>query len=539
MSRREAWLSAVAVFGVALAIRIWAASFVVFPRPEDAAYYVSVAQSLVQGHGLFSQAIWSYQTPPLTFPRPAFEVWLPLPSFLMAIPMLVLGPTLIAAQAAAVLLGSLTAVLAWRLALDVAEQQAFPRGRALALTLGVGLASAAYLPLVLASVEPDSTAPFTAIVLGAFVLTGRIVRAPSNRRLVALGLLIGLAGLTRNEAVWLGLAWAVVALGIALREVPGHGRRRLTWARLVAVPGVVALAVYAPWAIRDWLTFGTPLPGQALANALSLQGTDIFAWSNPPTLSRYLGAGLGTLLDLRVTGFVHNLVEVLLLLGIPVSAVGLLALPWTVRAPTIRPLLLFSILVFAETTLIFPVATTWGTFLHAAGPAEVLLLLSAGLGLDRLIDRVRAARGWTRPVAWLGPAFTISAAAVLTLALLPSEGATAKASEARYSALPVALADAGVSLDSLPGPIITDTPIWFATTTGHAAIAFPHEDSTSVLDLADYFGSTLLVLDSQTAAAWAGPQGPPATCFTPLVLTHLGDDPDPLAGVTVYRIRCP
>ncbi len=38
-----------------------------------------------------SDALWSYGTPPLVFPRPAFEVWLPLPSLLAAIPMALLG----------------------------------------------------------------------------------------------------------------------------------------------------------------------------------------------------------------------------------------------------------------------------------------------------------------------------------------------------------------------------------------------------------------------------------------------------------------
>ena len=48
---------------------------------------MGVARNLVEGRGLVSDALWSYGTPPLVFPRPAFEVWLPLPSLLFAIPM--------------------------------------------------------------------------------------------------------------------------------------------------------------------------------------------------------------------------------------------------------------------------------------------------------------------------------------------------------------------------------------------------------------------------------------------------------------------
>jgi hypothetical protein len=89
MTRTELILTAVGLFAVSLVIRIAAASLVVFPIPEDTAYYVSVSKHLVEGRGLVADAIWSYQTPPLVFPRPAFEVWLPLPSYLAALPMLI------------------------------------------------------------------------------------------------------------------------------------------------------------------------------------------------------------------------------------------------------------------------------------------------------------------------------------------------------------------------------------------------------------------------------------------------------------------
>ena len=50
------------------------------------------------------------------FPRPAFEVWMPLPTFLAAIPMALFGPTFAAAQVSSVLVGAIVPVLAWRLA---------------------------------------------------------------------------------------------------------------------------------------------------------------------------------------------------------------------------------------------------------------------------------------------------------------------------------------------------------------------------------------------------------------------------------------
>jgi hypothetical protein len=646
VSRREAWLSAALVFVVAVAVRVWATSVITFPRPEDTAYYVGVARNLVEGRGLVSDAIWSYATPPLAFPRPAFEVWLPLPSFLAALPMAILGTTFAAAQWSSIVVGGLVAVLAWRLAADVAEERSLPVGRARTLGLGTGLSAAAFLPLVLHSVLPDSTMLFGALVLATCLLGTRVGRDPRGARLadprvLGIGVLLGFAALTRNEAIWLALAWVILARGAAAPT--GAGSRG--WARLVVGAAIPALLVFVPWAIRDWVEFGSPFPGQALANALYLDGRDIFAWQETPTLSRYLDAGLGTLIGLRWTGFLHNLVNVLLLLGVPLSAIGLLALPWTLTArafaipqhapaapaPTARyvradpvplppppppppapraaaefedpaglvigrqaerppawmerprraeglvtptsmsgaesesgsgsgaesesgsgsgsgarsaagptagamvMLEIFSGLTLVATTLLFPVSTTWGTFLHTAAAVQVLLLISALLALDRLIQEAGRRRGWTRPVAWLGPCLGIAAGTLFTLALLPGFGRDGDAVRDQFEALPAALAAAGVPLEVRGAPVITDFPIYLAEETGAYALALPEEPPASVVDLAAHFpGTRLLLVASDDEGIWpeaalADSEGLACFDFVPL----------DLEGWDAYLITCP
>ena len=126
-----------------------------------------MAQNLVEGRGLVTDAIWSFQTPPLEFPRAAFEIWLPLPTFLAAVPMLLLGATFAAAQWSSVLIGAIVPVLAWRLAADMAAEHDVPAHRARVLAIGSGLTAAVYLPLLLHSALPDSTMPFTVLALSA------------------------------------------------------------------------------------------------------------------------------------------------------------------------------------------------------------------------------------------------------------------------------------------------------------------------------------------------------------------------------------
>jgi hypothetical protein len=344
--------------------------------------------------------------------------------------------------------------------------------------------------------------------------------------------LFGLAALTRNEAIWLALTWLVVA-----RQVTQSPRG---WLRAVAIPAAVALAVFSPWALRDAIVFGNPLPGQALTNALSLDGRDIFAWRDPPTLARYLGAGIGTLIGLRWTGFVHNILNVLLLLGFPVSLLGFIALPSTIRsAGPLLPLAVFATITFGITTVVFPVATTWGTFQHAAGAIHILLIVAALVGADLLIAWVGRRRGWTRPVAWLGPVLTVGASALLTIVLLPQQASAARTLQAQYAALPAALAAAGAPLEADGAPVISDHPIWLSETTGTRALALPHESPASVLDLAQTFGARLLVLNLEGNEDWledlsAGAPG--SECFVPLAFDQT---PDALGDVVVYRIDCP
>lgn len=543
VSRRDLALQALLVLAVALVVRALAATIVVFPQPEDTAYYVGVARNLLDGQGLTSNAIWSYQTPPLLFPRPAFEVWLPLPTFIAAIPMALFGSTFAAAQWSAFLVGSVVPVLAWRIGLDAALERGLSTSRARVLAVGAGLTAAVYLPLVLHSALPDSTMPFAVLALTACWLMPRLLRASealrlTDWRLIGLGVLIGLAALTRNEAAFVGFAWLVV---VWLR--PGlSGRRKV---ELVAVPAVIALAVFAPWMVRNWMEFRNPLPGQALANALSVTGFDIFAWNDPPTLSRYLAVGPARLLEMRLEGLSHNLLTVLLIPGFPTSFIGLVALPFFVRLAALGPLTILSVTTFLVTSLLFPVSTTWGTYLHAAGPAHVLLIVAALLGLDAFIAWVGQKRGWTRPVAWLGSALTI-AASLLFLAAptgMPFVGGQSAGLANRYAAIEEALAAAGRPI-AAEGPIITNFPVWLDVATGAQALALPNEVPGSVTELAAHFDSRLLIVVGTQHGEWPGvldAGGEATECFHEIELTP-PDDPSKataLEEIRVFEVACP
>lgn len=545
----EAWLTAAGLFLLALAIRAAAASVIAFPVPEDTAYYAGVARNLVEGRGLVSDALWSYGTQPLVVPRAAFEVWLPVPSFLAAIPMAIAGAPhwFRAAQVSSVLVSAAIPVLAWRIATDVATERGLPPGQARTLAIGSGVVAAVVGPLVTYGALPDSTAPFAFLSLAACLLMFRISAAPrglKDWRLLALGVVLGLAALTRNEAIWLGLAWLLVAwLWTA--------GRRVERAAMIALPAAVAILIYLPWAVRDWQAFGTPLPGQALSNALYVDHMDVYAYSDPPTLARYLDQGLTAILQAHVAGFAYDLFSVLVTQGFPIGLIGLVALPLVWRLRALRPLLLYAVLTYAFTSLVFPVSTQFGTFLHAAGAVYVLLIVACLFGLDAFITRIGRIRGWTRPVAWLGPTFAVAVAIPLSVLSIGDLSSSASGVEARYHQLDTALTRTGSPLEA-GAPVIANFPVWLAESTGVTAIALPDESPASVLDLAHHFGSKLVVVDlPDEGRHWpaALQDGSAASaCFVKVELTgDPGGAPaqgapaqdDLLAGFSVFRIVCP
>ena len=544
IERREAWLTAAALFLLALAIRIAAAAAVRFPVPEDTAYYAGVARNLVDGHGLVSNALWSYQTQPLVVPRAAFEVWLPLPTFLAAVPMALAGTAnwFRAAQVSSVLVSATIPVLAWRLAADAAAEKGLPIGRVRLLALGSGVVAAVLGPLVVYGALPDSTAPFAVLSLAACLLMNRISarpQGPRDARLVVLGALLGLAALTRSDAIWLGLAWAA----LAWLWTGGTARQR---AAMIVIPAAIAAAIYLPWSIRDWQAFGTPLPGQTLSNALYVTKLDVYAFSDQPTLARYLAQGPLALAQSHVAGFSHDLVSVLATQSFPIGLVGLIALPVVWRLRAVRALLLTSSITFLITSLVFPVSTQLGTFLHAAGAIYVLLIVACLFGLDALIARIGRIRHWTRPVAWLGPTFAIVVAVPLAGLSVGSIAANARDTESRYQQLQAALDRAGTPLEG-SGPVIANFPVWVAETTGARSIALPDESPASVLSLAHQFGSRLVILDvrddDRRWPAVLADNSAAAACFAEFQLTDInGAAPSPgspLSKFHVFRVVCP
>jgi hypothetical protein len=501
-------LVVVGLYLLALVIRLIAAEQIPFPTTEPSAYYVDVARNLVGGEGLVSNGVWSFATPPLEVPKPAFELWLPMATFASAIPMALLGSTYGAAQIGGAVLGAFVAPLAWAIGREAARTHGLDARRGRAVAVASGLLAAVLSPLVLGAAVPDSYTPFTIFVLAGALVLPRALGVRDGRdtetspRILAslgLGLAMGLAYLSRQEVIWLGLTVLLLTWWVVRGHQAGT-RLREAAARLWPVVAG-GLIVVVPWLIRNELELGSFFPGQAVENMFLVQNEDIFAFNDRPEAATYFGQGLATVVLNPLVAIVDTFVSVLAFTAFPVGIVGLLALVGMRRSPALRrPTALLAVLIcsgltFVSTMLLFPVATLWGTFLHASGPLLVGLIVVSALGGDALLARISRFRGWARPNVVLAPVALVGVAALLGIFQLQVFASQAEHVRDEYAAIGEQLQDvADARGRTAPPTVISDHPMWMAGAIDGQAVALPDEPLPSLLELSALFDAPWVVV---------------------------------------------
>jgi 4-amino-4-deoxy-L-arabinose transferase-like glycosyltransferase len=506
----------VALYALAIMVRLFAINVVTFPLNEGSAYYVAVARNLVAGRGPGGACNMIDAPPPLNLPRqPACEMWQPLASVLAAWPMTLFGPGLASAQLGFAAAGALLAPLAWLVARDAARRLELPDNRQRYVALGAGLVAAVAGPFVLTAAIPDSTLPFTVLAVAACVVMPTAVKGNTNA-VLAVGLLLGLAYLTRMEAIYLG----VVFVGLAWLS----GVRGRSLAGRIGAVAVVGGLVVAPWWLRNVAVFGTPMPGQLADNAFMTANEQIFNYLSRPTLADFVAQGPATIAAHIGQALWHDFVDVLLLPGNFVVAGALLTIVvgwrrWRALAGSaLAALLAYGAIAFVVTSVVFPVATLWGTFEHAAGPLLVGFAVLAVIGGDALVARIRGWRAWPRPNAGMAPAALTAVVLAMAVLQVVLAGVQARARQVQISGVAAAVRDVAASDDAL----ISDRPLWLGAALNVPTLALPRDGSAAVAQVAQRFGADLVVMVDGDDGATGAVEGP---CFEKLPVVAPADAP--------------
>lgn len=385
----------IALFLLALGARVLGAALFTDPAYPDSFYYVAVARELAAGHGFQVQYIWNFVdlagSLPGTgvLPIPSNAHWMPLAALVQVPFIWVLGATPLASALPFWIASAATAPLTWYIARDAGLQ------RWQATAAGVMVALPALVSPFLA--QPDNFGLFMFLGTLALWLCGRGMRG--DRRAFALGgVVVGLAFLARNDGVLLGVPFAITFLADLVRRPRAS---RIGWSAALLCAGAFVL-VATPWLLRQLDVFGSISPSAASGRILWItEYRELYAVGSEASPTSFLAQGLGPLVASRVLGLVNALglfaTQPLLLFLAPFVLAGAW---WRRRDAAFQPWIMYAMVLFAASGLLFAVHVPNGTFLHSAVALVPYAYLAGLVGIEGAVEAVTRRRAtWSAPRA--------------------------------------------------------------------------------------------------------------------------------------------
>ena len=502
----------IALFGLALLVRL--ALIATYPDAAypDSFYYVDVARAIAAGNGLTIDFVWIMAEVGNRIPDPAVlpiasnAHWLPLASFVQVPFIALLGPTATASALPLALIGSLAAPLTWAIARDAKAEPL------VAVTAGVLSAVPAAATVFMA--QPENFAIMHPLVAATIWLTARGLKG-HNGAFAFAGLLVGLAALGRNDGVFLGAAVGLVWFGDRLRWLRGRrgsgswvhveDRRPISFAAAVACLGLFLLVI-GPWWVRQLAVFGSISPTSSNGSALWIRS--ISEWNSitaEPSLGKFLAQGWGPILESRLEGLGWALANYAIVIGsivlipfILVGAVGRLG------SRDFTPWFVYTAVVFLMATFVYPLHVRGGAFIHSAiglAPHAAILAMEGVLILVRWMAARR--RGWNERVAGSVFAWGIVVLVAATAVVFgrPVQTGWDQSRQPRL-ALAAELDRLGVPADDR---ILTIDAAGMKYFTGRPAIVTPNDPIETIEAVARAYGTRWLVIERDDAAAALGP----------------------------------
>ncbi len=383
------------LFAVALGARMLTAALFAEPAYPDAYYYANLARELAAGGGFSVDYIWNFievggVLPDVgVLPIPSNAHWMPLAALVQVPFIWLLGPTSVASGLPFWLAAAAVAPLTWFIGRDAGmpSWQSAAAGLLVAMPAGVS-------PFL---GQPDNFAIFMFLGALALWLCGRGLRG--DRRSYALGgVVVGLAFLSRNDGVLLGVPFALAFLYDMMRRP--RGSRIGWWPALLCAGGF--LLVTAPWLLRQLEVFGSISPSSAGGRVLFI-GTyrELYSVTTETTLASFLAQGAGALLQSRLTGLwdaaLIFVAMPLLLILLPFLLIG----SWVGRhRRAFTPWFVYTLVLFLFTAVVSAVHVPYGTFIHSAVALLPHAYLLVMLGVATTVGWIASHRpSWDAPRA--------------------------------------------------------------------------------------------------------------------------------------------
>ena len=467
------------------------------PIYTDAYYYTTNGQQLASGQGFSEMIIWQFLDDPVGLPAPSHTYWMPLPSILAAAGYLLVDD-FNGAQLLFWLLGGLLPVLAYEISRQLGGQRW--QGWVTALFAAIG---GFYAPFL---IQPSTFAPFAwaggLCLLALGLATARDGPQESNpvlsedqsdsRRLMwwmVAGLTAGLAHLTRADGLLLLFVGVLIWL-LAVRRRRRSMRFALSWLGLLLAG---YLLVMGWWFLRNWLVIGSPLPTAGTQSIFLTTYDDLFAFGRVISLEGFINWGWANILRSRLDALwvaIQTLIAVSgLIFLVPFIIVALFRY-YRQRYTRILllPALLFAITTMAILVPLFSFPAMRGSFFHSSIALWPWTTALAVAGISFSVDWAAARLPHWRPerAKRLFSILFIIIAVVMTGADAQNKLTSLKDPETLQLIIKE-LPDSAVVM-------VGDAPA-FNYHSGLPAISIPNEPPNVLLEAADRYGVTYVVLD--------------------------------------------
>jgi 4-amino-4-deoxy-L-arabinose transferase-like glycosyltransferase len=461
----------------------------VFPPENDQAYYLMVARNIAEGRGLVQDVVWHHLRRVEATTGPSNDYWMPLTSILIA-PFWAAGDGPHWARLAPVAWTTVAALLVFFLARRMLGSDAL--GATAAITFALH-------PLVRHyGSTSDSSGLYTALLMGALLLYGRLVDGgdrPQIPAALALGCLVGLAILTRADALTTLVATGLVtSVAARLQGAPSLTRRH--WATIAIAAAVVA----SLWAVHCRATFGSwwsPATGKTL---YMLEYDDLFAFSTDTDLEHWWQHATdhpGAVLGGKLRVFFYVLAYFFVVLTIPLAplvAIGLFSL-FRSRQP----------LSIVSWSLVACLALAYGAFANVLGLNQrnltaiiPIAIIFAIRGCQAIVARVLGPVRWQRVDPWIARGACVIACCIAigcsARQVLRGPEPASLQQQQSFRALKAALDELG---EPPSRPLISSQPCQLNIACRRPAIMLPSDGNNALLAAAEHYGAHLLVLDDR------------------------------------------
>jgi hypothetical protein len=367
------------------------------PGYMDVAYYTVGGLQIFEGKGFFEPYLWNYLSNPKGLPSPAFTYWMPMPSLLVFMGMLLGNSSeFFWAKLPFILLTGLLPVLSVYTGRHLLKNSVYA-------WIAGGLAVIPGIYIIYVSL-PETFVPYM-IGGGLFIIVAFLANdkwlgsLDSPQRFFLLGLIAGWMHLTRAD----GLIWLFAALGIVIfRMYPWNSLGKLRIALLGILTSIIGyLILTGGWYYRNWLIFGGLFPPGNSKSLWLTHYNELYSFPNDHLNFTYLlKSGWDAILQARLKALGINLQNFLAVQGSIVLVPLILAGIWSRKKLAIVKFgILMWLVILGIMTMVFPFAGSRGGFLHSGAATQIFFWVMAVVGLEQWILWMKKIRGWNSTFA--------------------------------------------------------------------------------------------------------------------------------------------